>query len=163
MLKVIAVITALLACSAIQAEEKTNIFETATAPIRPITDPIVKRASEDFSAYILKGTRYEKAMQEHELRRDKQTLRVTRSLQECIKPGGLIDDEVQMCVNGTREKNWPSQNETKARTVATRTAQPRSRQQTMQVIRPLKECIKPNGLIDDDVKMCVNGTLQKKW
>ena len=31
---------------------------------------------------------------------------VVRSLRECIKPNGLIDDEVQMCVNGTREKTW---------------------------------------------------------
>ena len=85
---------------------QVNIFEAATAPVRPATDPMVKRLATDFQSYILKGTRYEQAMKDHELKRDKQTLRVTRSVKDCIKPGGLIDDEVQMCVNGTREKTW---------------------------------------------------------
>lgn len=31
---------------------------------------------------------------------------VRRSVQECIKPGNVIDDDVQECVRGYREKTW---------------------------------------------------------
>lgn len=86
--------------------EKINVVEAATAPIRPITEKATQRIAKDFSEYALKGTSYEKHAQDRQLKQDKQTLRVTRSVKECIKPGGLIDDEVQMCVNGTREKTW---------------------------------------------------------
>lgn len=83
-------------------EKKVNITELITSPIRPVTDAIVN----DMTEYILKGTSYERHQQEAALRRDKKTLRATRSVKDCIKPGGLIDDDVQMCVNGTREKTW---------------------------------------------------------
>lgn len=35
-----------------------------------------------------------------------QIRRVTKPVSECIKPNNVIDDEVQMCVNGTLEKYW---------------------------------------------------------
>lgn len=34
---------------------------------------------------------------------------------------------------------------------------------TMRAVRSVKECIKPNDLIDDEVQMCVSGTLEKYW
>lgn len=33
----------------------------------------------------------------------------------------------------------------------------------MRVTRSVKECIKPNNVMDDDVQRCVNGTLEKTW
>lgn len=29
--------------------------------------------------------------------------------------------------------------------------------------KPLKECVKPNNVIDDEVKKCMEGTLEKYW
>lgn len=29
--------------------------------------------------------------------------------------------------------------------------------------KPLKECVKPNNTIDDEVKKCMEGTLDKYW
>ena len=31
---------------------------------------------------------------------------VRRSVKECMKPGNVIDDDVQECVRGYREKTW---------------------------------------------------------
>lgn len=90
----------------VNKKESLNIFETATAPVKPVTDKVVERVATDIQAYALKGTRFEQINKERELKRNKQTLRVTRSVKDCIKPSDLIDDEVQMCVNGTMEKTW---------------------------------------------------------
>ncbi len=92
----------------IQAEDR-NKYDRTLEMTRPMTDAIggeLHSFSEAFTRHILKGTRFEQAEKNHQLNRDKKTLRAMRSVKDCIKPGGLIDDEVQMCVNGTREKNW---------------------------------------------------------
>ncbi|MFT0212907.1 hypothetical protein VQ643_09875 [Pseudomonas sp. F1_0610] len=47
-----------------------------------------------------------KSLQGPQHRPNNRVMRVTKSVKECIKPNGLIDDEVQECVNGTREKTW---------------------------------------------------------
>lgn len=108
MKKTLVLLLLLVAAIAMLANKKEslNIFETATAPVKPVTDKVVERVATDIQTYALKGTRFEQANKERELKRNKQTLRVTRSVKDCIKPGDLIDDEVQMCVNGTMEKTW---------------------------------------------------------
>ena len=83
--------------------EETNVFGKVAKPIRPVTDAIM----EELTDYLQRNITIQGQPLKKDARtRDKQTLRVTRSVKDCIKPGGLIDDEVQMCVNGTREKNW---------------------------------------------------------
>lgn len=83
--------------------EETNVFEKVAKPVRPVTDAIM----EELTDYLQRNITIQGQPLKKDARtRDKQTLRVTRSVKDCIKPGGLIDDEVQMCVNGTREKNW---------------------------------------------------------
>lgn len=102
-------IAALLPFSITAHAESRNKYDSALETTRPLTEAITKEMtsfSDAFVRHTLKGTRYEQVMQEHQLKQDKQTLRVTRSVKDCIKPGDLIDDEVQMCVNGTREKTW---------------------------------------------------------
>ena len=42
-------------------------------------------------------------------------------------------------------------------------AQRRNDPTRMRVTRSVKECIKPNNVMDDDVQRCVNGTLEKTW
>lgn len=99
----------------------------------------------------------------------------TRPLKDCIKPGGLIDDDVQMCMNGKREKKRPELKSLYRKAVVNYVLKGTSyekhmqklklqqEKQTLRVTRSLKDCIKPNGLIDDEVQMCVNGTRKKTW
>jgi|LSQX01.3.fsa_nt_gb hypothetical protein len=82
------------------------ILCTSAAQAQDRKIPVEQTFPQSVVNHVLKATSYEKHMAEVQLKRDKQTLRVTRSVKDCIKPGGLIDDEVQMCVNGTREKTW---------------------------------------------------------
>lgn len=39
----------------------------------------------------------------------------------------------------------------------------RAREANRGVRRAMKECIKPNNVIDDDVKECIEGTRLKEW
>lgn len=172
MQKTLILITALLISCPSRAEQvrpmnyqESNLIETVTKPIAPLSDAI----THEIADYLQKNITFMgKSIQPDARTRDKQTLRVTRSLKDCIKPGGLIDDEVQMCVNGTREKYWPSpvdlQNAPSSLLSHETTHHPSTTAyQAPSGPRPLKDCIKPGGLIDDDVQMCVNGTRSKDW
>lgn len=75
----------------------------AEKPIRPVTDAVFDELNDYLQSNI---TFMGQPLKKDARTRDKQTLRVTRSVKDCIKPGGMIDDDVQMCVNGTREKTW---------------------------------------------------------
>lgn len=83
--------------------EETNVIETLAKPIKPVTEAFLNEVTDYLQSNI---TFMGQPIKKDARTRDKQTLRVTRSVKDCIKPGGLIDDEVQMCVNGTREKTW---------------------------------------------------------
>lgn len=89
-----------------QQKETPNIIENIAAPVKPVTDKLVKKLATDIQEFVLKDTQYEQTMQKRKLNINKQTLKVKRSVKDCIKPGDLIDDEVQMCVNGTMERYW---------------------------------------------------------
>lgn len=83
--------------------QESNVVDALTKPVRPVTDAVFNELNDYLQSNI---TFMGQPLKKDARTRDKQTLRVTRSVKDCIKPGGLIDDEVQMCVNGTREKNW---------------------------------------------------------
>ena len=82
-----------------------NYFE-ATKPVTEVLNSQIHKFSDALLRQTTMGQRAEQAREQQQLKRDIQTKRVVRSVKDCIKPNGLIDDEVQMCVNGTREKTW---------------------------------------------------------
>ncbi len=86
-----------------------NIYDSYFEAAKPATK-IISDQAHSFSDALMRqmsfGSRVQEAQAQQQLKRDVQTRRVMRSVRDCIKPNGLIDDEVQMCVNGTREKTW---------------------------------------------------------
>lgn len=91
------------------AVPEKNIYDNFFEATKPVAEALNTQAQK-FSDALLRqttiGQRAEQAREQQQLKRDIQTKRVVRSVKDCIKPNGLIDDEVQMCVNGTREKTW---------------------------------------------------------
>lgn len=86
----------------VQAQEaERNIYDKYFEATKPVTDALGEEINK-FSEALVNQTSFGRVQSKS----DSQVLRVTRSVRDCIKPGGLIDDDVQMCVNGTREKTW---------------------------------------------------------
>jgi hypothetical protein len=59
----------------------------------------------------------------------------------------------------TTERQIPSNSEQRLKERIYREKFDRNPRQTI----PLKECIKPNGVIDNDVNECMNGRIKKTW
>lgn len=90
----------------VQAQEsERNIYDKYFEATKPITHAVSEELNK-FSNALVNQTSLGRYNTAGKLKSDSQVLRVTRSVRDCIKPGGLIDDDVQMCVNGTREKTW---------------------------------------------------------
>ena len=84
-----------------------NKYDSAMEATKPITDAIGDEVQSFAEAFVRNTISFGgKPVEQRRLEKDKKILQVTRSVKDCIKPGGLIDDDVQMCVNGTREKKW---------------------------------------------------------
>lgn len=95
----------LFACSD-DDSQKSNSQDNAQS----LPQKATKAYTDSMSNYLLKDTQFKKdhdqRLKERQLEKNKQTMKAVHSVKECIKPGALIDDEVQMCVNGTLEKYW---------------------------------------------------------
>lgn len=92
------------ACSDSQKNEEETIHP------KELSQRATKAYVNSMSEFLLKDTNIMKKSKEIEQKNkisaNKKTMKAVRSVQDCIKPNNLIDDEVQMCVNGTIEKNW---------------------------------------------------------
>ncbi len=53
---------------------------------------------------MAKGARA--SLKQQELAEKEENRGVRRSVKDCMKPGNVIDDDVQECVQGYREKTW---------------------------------------------------------
>ncbi len=96
--------------STARAEDKTALAEAAEA---------VKPAAEAYSDYIQKsvnqifasgkGATAEAAkrnLAEMDRKERESNRGVRKTVKECIKPNGLIDDDVKECTEGLRVKTW---------------------------------------------------------
>lgn len=76
---------------------------TASNPAASIVEPVVM----GIQGFALRDVQLAgKPVLQDGPTRQKHIRRVSRSVQDCIKPGNLIDDDVQLCVNGSIEKSW---------------------------------------------------------
>lgn len=92
-----------------QPAPENNIYDSYFEAVKPATEAVsnqLHKFSTSLMRQTLIGQAAEQENEKRQLKRDIQTKKVVRSVRDCIKPNGLIDDEVQMCVNGTREKTW---------------------------------------------------------
>ena len=106
---ILASAVSLVACEKENSASGKNIYDAYFEAAKPATE-VLSNQAHNLSDALMRQTSFGQAAQDaqekQQLKRDVQTKRVMRSVRECIKPNGLIDDEVQMCVNGTREKTW---------------------------------------------------------
>lgn len=105
-----ALIAIALLSSLAYAEEKTALG-TAIETISPVT----QAAGEYVSRSIMQGlaendtplgkvARQQLKQAEKQERKDNRSTR--RTMQECIKPGNVIDEDVQECIMGMRQRDW---------------------------------------------------------
>lgn len=83
--------------------------------IQGIADNVTKPMADELTNRMLRGmaqsnTPLGKATRENlrneELAKKEENRSELRTVKECIKPGNVIDDDVQECVRGYREKTW---------------------------------------------------------
>ena len=101
-------VSSAVVCAQESVSSENNIYDSyfeATKPVGNVLGNQLNKFSDALLRQTTIGQRAQQAKEQQQLKRDVQTKRVVRSVKDCIKPNGLIDDEVQMCVNGTREKN----------------------------------------------------------
>lgn len=75
--------------------------------VAPVANEISKRTMRALAQG--KGPMAEAAranLKQQELAEKEANRGVRRSVKECMKPGNVIDDDVQECVRGYREKTW---------------------------------------------------------
>ena len=75
--------------------------------VMPMADQLGKRMMRSLANG--KGPMAEAAKQDlkkRDLAEKEETRGVRRTVKECIKPGNIIDDDVQECVRGYRQKTW---------------------------------------------------------
>jgi hypothetical protein len=100
----------LLLCTAALADDKPLATQLGEAMA-----PYTRKAVEAYSQTILQfmaggagpladGARSSLKMREQQQR--KANPQPLRSVKECMKPGNVIDGDVQECVKGYREKTW---------------------------------------------------------
>lgn len=80
-----------------------------------ITDNIVMPLAEQLQKRTLRSLANgqgpmadaaKKDLKQRDLAEKEETRGVRRTVKECIKPGNVIDDDVQECVRGYRAKSW---------------------------------------------------------
>lgn len=75
--------------------------------VMPMADSLTNRIQRSLAQG--KGPMAEAAkanLKRQDLAEKEENRGVRRTVKECIKPGNVIDDDVQECVRGYREKNW---------------------------------------------------------
>jgi hypothetical protein len=109
MRKITAIIFMLFSLNA-TAEDKTALAEAATAiqpALKTYTDYIQKSVMQTMAG---NDTPMSEAARKHlrsQARAELEANRgMTRSVRECMKPGNVIDEDVQECSRGLREKSW---------------------------------------------------------
>lgn len=95
---------------AVSAEEKT-VLSTAADAIAPITkkagDYINKSIMQSLSGNDTPLGRAARDNLERQAKAERKANRGTRkTMKECIKPGNVIDEDVQECMTGMRERDW---------------------------------------------------------
>lgn len=112
-----------LVCSAEEETEKQSLNLEAIPPVISPDDPELSLSPEEQlrllnakkADYIVKDVKlgnkkmpsiYESRLQDIQRKKFDQNPRQTISVQECIKPDGVIDNEVNECMNGRIKKNW---------------------------------------------------------
>ncbi|WP_440468699.1 hypothetical protein ACKI1H_14595 [Pseudomonas sp. YH-1] len=104
-------ILAICGCTAFaSAEEKTALAEAAET-MKPIIEvparyleKSIMQGLADGKGPLAEGARRNLKMQAQREREPNRGVR--RTMKECIKPGNVIDDDVNECINGLREKTW---------------------------------------------------------
>lgn len=104
--KMLAILAAVILNSEVQAEDKTVLAKTADA-ITPATRAVGDYISKSMMQNLAENdTPLGKAARQ-QLKRERELNRgPQRTMQECIKPNSLIDEDVQECMRGMREKSW---------------------------------------------------------
>ncbi|MDH0894432.1 MULTISPECIES: hypothetical protein [unclassified Pseudomonas] len=107
-MKKLIAIAALLAATAANADVVDDAIKgTADHVVAPVANEISKRMMRALAQG--KGMVAEAArenLKQQELAEKEASRGVRRSVKECMKPGNVIDDDVQECVRGYREKTW---------------------------------------------------------
>ena len=92
------------------AEDKTALAEAATAmqpALKAYTDYVQKSVMQTFAD---NDTAMGEAARKHLRSQEKITMEANRgtmrSVRECMKPGNVMDEDVQECAQGLRAKTW---------------------------------------------------------
>ncbi|UJJ31088.1 hypothetical protein [Halopseudomonas maritima] len=103
-------ITLMLFSITATAEEKTALAQAAEAmepTLKAYTDYIQKSVMQTFadndSALGQAARNQLRAQERAEMEANRGPM---RSVRECMKPGNVIDQDVQECAQGRREKTW---------------------------------------------------------
>lgn len=109
MRKITATILMLFSINA-TAEDKTALAEAATAMqpvLKAYTDYVQKSVMQTFAD---NDTPMGEAARKHLKLKERKELEANRgpirSVRECMKPGNIIDEDVQECARGLIEKTW---------------------------------------------------------
>lgn len=97
---------------AICMSANADLFDDAAKGIgdyvmKPMADSLNKRVQRSLAegnGPMAKGARAN--LKQQELAEKEANRGVRRSVKDCMKPGNVIDDDVQECVQGYREKTW---------------------------------------------------------
>lgn len=95
---------------AANADDKTALSK-AIDTIRPATDAaadyVSKSIMQSLSGNDTPMGRAARSNLERQAKAEREANRGTRkTMKECIKPGNVIDEEVQECIMGMRERDW---------------------------------------------------------
>lgn len=95
---------------AANADDKTALSK-AIDTIRPATDAaadyVSKSIMQSLSGNDTPMGRAARSNLERQAKAEREANRGTRkTMKECIKPGNVIDEDVQECIMGMREKDW---------------------------------------------------------
>lgn len=107
-MKKLIAIAAIVAATVANADVVDDAIKgTADHVVAPVANEISKRMMRAMAQG--KGPMAEAAranLKQQDLAEKEANRGVRRSAKECMKPGNVIDDDVQECVRGYREKTW---------------------------------------------------------
>jgi hypothetical protein len=106
-----ALIALLILATPALAEEEKPVATQAAEAITPYAEAFSKSVSRTVTEFMAggRGPMAEGASANLKMQdqREREANRGTRkSMQECIKPGNVIDDDVKECIEGLRKKTW---------------------------------------------------------
>jgi hypothetical protein len=109
-MKKTAVLALAIVSLAANADDQTALSK-AIDSIRPATDAageyVSKSIMQSLSGNDTPLGRAARDNLERQAKAEREANRGTRkTMKECIKPGNVIDEDVQECIMGMRERNW---------------------------------------------------------